>query len=263
MRERTPTSLLKRFGRPLNRSLGRFGYHFVKIDVDTDALEEEERALVKEVRPYTMTSVERIIALRDAVLYVDRCDVQGAIVECGVWRGGSVMAVAKTLIATNRRERDLYLFDTFEGMTDPTEPDIDIGGNSASEVLSSEVWADGAGGVLEDLLYASLAEVRVNVLSTGYPDRLLHFVKGPVEKTVPESAPEQIAILRLDTDWYESTKHELEHLVPRLVSNGVLIIDDYGHWRGARRAVDEYLEASSRPILLHRIDYSGRMAVVP
>ena len=65
-------------------------------------------------------------------------------------------------------------------------------------------------------------------------------------------------MLRLDTDWYESTRHELEHLMPLLQAGGVLIIDDYGHWQGARRAVDEYLDRTGMPLLLSRTDYSGR-----
>ena len=73
-------------------------------------------------------------------------------------------------------------------------------------------------------------------------------------------APEQISLLRLDTDWYESTKHELVHLSPKL-SVGVLIVDDYGHWEGARRAVDEYIDELQLRILLCRIDYTGRVAV--
>jgi hypothetical protein len=103
--------------------------------------------------------------------------------------------------------------------------------------------------------------VRETLLSTGYAPGRLHFVTGPVEDTLPERAPERLALLRLDTDWYESTRHELEHLYPRLVDGGVLIIDDYGHWEGARRAVEEYFSTSARPLLLGRIDYTGRIAV--
>jgi hypothetical protein len=73
--------------------------------------------------------------------------------------------------------------------------------------------------------------------------------------------PEQIAVLRLDTDFYESTRHELRHLYPRLVHGGVLIIDDYGHWAGARKAVDEYIAEEGIRLLLNRIDYTGRIAI--
>ena len=86
-------------------------------------------------------------------------------------------------------------------------------------------------------------------------------VPGLVEDTVPSQAPEVIALLRLDTDWYKSTWHELEHLYPRLSVGGVLIIDDYGHWEGARRAVDEFIEAKGLRLFLSRIDYTGRLAI--
>jgi O-methyltransferase len=84
---------------------------------------------------------------------------------------------------------------------------------------------------------------------------------GKVEDTFPKDTPDKIAILRLDTDWYESTRHELIHLYPKLSIGGVLIIDDYGHWEGARKAVDEYINDNTLRILLNRIDYTGRIAV--
>jgi len=153
---------------------------------------------------------------------------------------------------------DLYLFDTFDGMTAPTDIDIDPAGRSAREMLAvedratSDVWA-----------YAPFEDVRANMRSTGYPSELIHYVQGPVEQTLPGSAPEKIALVRLDTDFYESTRHELEHLITRVSQNGVLIVDDYGHWEGARRAVDEWFGTLERPVMLNRIDYTGRMAVLP
>jgi O-methyltransferase len=97
--------------------------------------------------------------------------------------------------------------------------------------------------------------------STGYDMGRIHFVKGKVEDTIPNGAPSRIAILRLDTDWYESTRHELENLYPRLSPRGVLIIDDYGHWAGCRQAVDEYIHSNKIKLLLNRVDYTGRVAV--
>ena len=78
---------------------------------------------------------------------------------------------------------------------------------------------------------------------------------------IPKYLPGEIALLRLDTDWYKSTQHELIHLYPLLVGSGVLIIDDYGHWQGAKKAVDEYF--SDKKILLNRIDYTGRISIKP
>ncbi len=109
--------------------------------------------------------------------------------------------------------------------------------------------------------YSALEEVKHNLLSTGYPAERISFIKGKVEETIPLNAPPQIALLRLDTDWYESTYHELVHLFPRLSSGGILIIDDYGHWKGARKAVDKYFSENKLDLLLHRIDYSGRICV--
>ena len=175
-------------------------------------LTDAERATLDAVRPYTMTSVERIVALTQAVEYIQRTGIEGPVVECGVWRGGSMMAVARTLLETGAADRDLYLFDTYEGMSPPTEADRDLTGEAARKLLDSssreddEVWC-----------YADTADVRRNVESTGYPKDLLHFVEGKVEDTIPERSPGEIALLRLDTDWYESTKHELDHLYPCLV----------------------------------------------
>jgi hypothetical protein len=87
-------------------------------------------------------------------------------------------------------------------------------------------------------------------------------IAGKVEETLPEHAPESIALLRLDTDWYESTRHELEHLFPRVVAGGVLLLDDYGHWKGSRKAVDEYFAAQGITMLLNRVDYTGRLGIV-
>ena len=109
--------------------------------------------------------------------------------------------------------------------------------------------------------YSPIEDVKKNVLSTGYPERNVHFIKGKVEDSIPGHIPEKIALLRLDTDWYESTKHEMTHLFPRLVQGGVLIIDDYGHWEGARRAVDEYCADNGIHILLNRVDYTARIGV--
>jgi hypothetical protein len=165
------------------------------------------------------------------------------------------MAAAMTLLS-ERETRALHLYDTFEGMPPPAPTDRRIfGGKSASEILkesdkSSVFWA-----------YATLDEVRANLASTGYPQDLVHFIQGKVEETIPKMAPEKISVLRLDTDWYESTKWELIHLYPRLSIGGVLIIDDYGFWEGSQQATDEYIRERQLPILLQRIDSEARIAV--
>jgi hypothetical protein len=214
--------------------------------------------IIQRVAPCTMTSPERVNALIRAVRYVAEHEIPGAILECGVWRGGSMMAVAETLIGLGRSDRELYLFDTFEGMTEPGAADLKPNGKPAAATFQERRVA-GTGG--SDWCRASLEEVRENLQGTGYPMGRVHFVRGRVEDTIPAAAPAAIAVLRLDTDWYDSTRHELEHLFPRLVQGGVLIIDDYGAWLGARQATDEYLARTRRRILLHRIDGAGVIGV--
>jgi O-methyltransferase len=207
----------------------------------------------------TMTSPERVHSLVQAVRHVCSAGIEGPIVECGVWRGGSMMAAALTLLQCGDRSRDIYLFDTFAGMTAPTAHDVDLQGQAADALLSKERRDDPASA----WCYATEEDVRSGLESTGYPMERVHFVKGKVEDTIPGRAPDRIAILRLDTDWYESTRHELEHLYPRLLTGGVLLIDDYGHWEGCRKAVDEYFSSRGVHVLLNRIDYSGRVAIKP
>lgn len=213
--------------------------------------------ILRRCEPATMTSVERIYALYKAVEHLSLAGIAGDIVECGVWRGGSMMCAALTLLQTGDTARQLYLYDTYEGMVAPETADIDINGLPASAQLAHEgrsadsmIWA-----------YATLEVVRENMQSTGYPESKVTYVRGPVEDTIPKTIPERIALMRLDTDWYSSTRHELEHLFPRLVPGGIIVIDDYGHWRGARQAVDEYFTASDVKVLLNRIDYTGRIGV--
>ncbi|WP_326697806.1 TylF/MycF family methyltransferase [Streptomyces sp. NBC_01754] len=218
--------------------------------------DDEAKDIIRAVKPYTMTSPERLNALVLATRYIARHGIPGAVVECGVWRGGSMQACAKTLLSLGESDRELYLFDTYEGMTPPTAQDLRRDGRSAQELLDAQgkdrpIWA-----------VASLEDVREGFAGVPYPQERVHYVPGKVEDTVPGQAPEQIAILRLDTDWYASTRHELEHLYGRLVSGGVLLIDDYGYWQGSRQAVDEFLEKTGERLLLLRMD-EGRIAVKP
>jgi hypothetical protein len=208
--------------------------------------------------PYTLTSTERMYALWQATRHVVAHHVPGAIVECGVWRGGSSMLAAETLRECGEYDRDVWLFDTFEGMTSPGEHDVEL--STGMHALEYDaIVHKRADSVM--FAYAALDEVQVNMQKVRYPAEKIHYVRGRVEQTVPSQAPEAIALLRLDTDWYESTRHELEHLWGRLQPNGVLIVDDYGHWAGARKAVDEFFADRADAPLLCRIDYTGRIGV--
>ena len=236
------------------RALRRFGYELHRSESTSHAdLTADHRALFARVSPYTQTSLERVAALADAVQYVVRRGIPGDFVECGVWRGGSSMAIALTLLRLGVSDRRLWMYDTFGSMPPAGEHDRDYAGRpmgaGALDQVNNSTYTAGL----------TLSEVRAAMGSTGYPPEHVTYVEGLVEETIARSAPERVALLRLDTDWYESTHHELVELFPRLERGGVLLIDDYGHFAGARRAVDEYFVGD--PILLSRIDYTGRIAV--
>jgi O-methyltransferase len=239
---------LERGGWELSRTADR------EIEALAD-LTEADREIVSRVNPYTMTSMARRASLLGAVDHIVRRRIAGDIVECGVWRGGSMMAVALALIARGDTSRHLFLYDTFEGMSEPTEDDRSVSGESAKAQMARTPRGQGV------WCQAGLDDVRTNLGSTGYPLERIHFIQGKVEDTVPQTVPQRIALLRLDTDWYESTRHELAHLYPLLAPHGILIVDDYGHWQGAKRAVDEYFAHSAVPVYLHRVDYTARLVV--
>jgi len=242
---------------PMARALQARGWQLVRVDEQTTLadLSEADRAIVRRVEPYTLTGNERRASLLQAVDHLVEHRIAGDIVECGVWRGGSMMAVALALIARGDTARNLYLYDTYTGMTPPTVADRAHSGETAQAQLARTERGEGV------WCEAGLDDVRDNLWSTGYPRDRIHFVQGPVEQTIPATLPERIALLRLDTDWYESTRHELVHLYPLLAHHGIMIVDDYGHWQGARRAVDEYFAASTTPVFLHRVDYTARLMV--
>ena len=246
----------------IGKVVERAGYEVRRRKTPQEAFPDIEsgfHGLHARCAPFSMTSLERMYSLYQAVTYIQSAAIPGDVVECGVWRGGSSMMAALTLLETgDRPPRELWLFDTFEGMPEPTDRDVSFDGEDAEGTWTASQAADH-----NDWCYAPLSDVEDNLRSTNFPPERLHFVQGKVEETIPDQGPEQIALLRLDTDWYESTLHELEHFFPRIAPGGVLIIDDYGHWSGAREAVDEYLQRNGIQLLLSRVDYTARIAVVP
>ena len=216
---------------------------------------------INKFAPYTMTinrGIEPSYSLYKAVQYMVKNKIPGDFVECGVWRGGSVILMALALAHFGDTNRKIFLYDTFTGMTKPDEQDVDWDGlnlqkkwKNDSSNPESVPW--GYGGTIE--------EVRKNVYTSNYPKDNFIFVKGTVEKTIPDNIPEKISLLRLDTDWYASTYHELVHLYPIISPGGILIIDDYGWCRGARKATDKYIKDHKINLFLSRIDESVRLAV--
>ena len=223
-----------------------------------DIVEKDFWELYHLCKPYTMTSLERLYSLYKAVNYTIQNNIEGDFVECGVWKGGSALMIGKILALKNIQNRKIFLYDTYEGMSEPSEKDKDFAGKTAVELLEENdikvqdsVWC-----------YSSFDEVKNTIALSGLSEENIIMIKGKVEDTITSSLPmNKIALLRLDTDWYESTKHELHFLYPILSKNAVLIIDDYGHWQGCRKAVDEYIAEQKLSILLNRIDNTGRLAI--
>jgi hypothetical protein len=205
-----------------------------------------------------MTSLPRGVALFRAVRYLVENNIEGDIIECGVFAGGSCMIAMETLLFLGAAKRRIVMMDTFEGMTEPGAADIDMSGLSAAYLLSPASQENIS-------CYASLEEVKANVARTGYPKDLVEFIKGDIRETARTLAPLNIALLRLDTDFYDSTKTELEIFYPQIVSGGVLLLDDYGHWRGARKAVDEYFVNfrgnGQKAPFMNVVDYTARLAI--
>jgi hypothetical protein len=216
-----------------------------------------DKEIYRVVKSLTMTSPERVKALLDAIFYVESSKLEGDFVECGVWKGGSTLAAAKMFEYLHSYHRKLWLFDTFEGMSAPTKDDVDLNDVYAENRMRNEdkktsnIWA-----------YSELEEVKHNLGLSAYPQDRFIFVKGKVEDTLKKDyLPDKISILRLDTDWYESTLIEMEILYPRVVKGGIIIVDDYGHWKGSKKAVDEYFKKQGLNVFLNRIDYTGRLIV--
>jgi O-methyltransferase len=210
---------------------------------------------------FTLTPFKAMYAVYEAASYVAKAGIAGDFVQCGVWKGGSAMIVALTFLQYGSQHRNLFLYDTYEGMPDTGVHDgeFDAGPFHVAMNITTRIRGGHSG-----IFYAPIEEVRRNMQTTGYPEDHVYLVKGMVEETLPSRAPEQISLLHLDSDLYQSTYHELTHLYPRLTKGGVLIVDDYGTWKGSRKATDQYFEENGIAMLLTPAGNSGaRMGVKP
>jgi len=208
-----------------------------------DIVDEEFWSLVPVVWDYTVLSTGALYNLYSATKYIIDARISGDFIECGVHMGGSVMIVEHILLAGDfDAERRIFALDTFSGFVRRNEDfDIDIATGLPVAMPQAKLY-DFSKGSIE------------NMESVGF-DRL-HVVKGDVLQTIPDLKIEKIAMLRLDTDTYETTKFELENLYDRVVPGGVVIVDDYGYTIGCKKAVDDFI--STRPVLLQRINRNVR-----
>ncbi len=241
----------------ISRLLGRMRSSLVN-GLGMAAVPLRDREIIKQSQKYSMASARRLHANIEAVDYVISNGIDGSIVECGVWKGGGTMSMMLKLMDLGEERRDFFLFDTFSGMAGLSGFDEKNGMGNAETRRKFNRQQQGS---KNDWCCAPLQEVKKNVQSIKYPADRIHYVVGDVRDTLPQTGVGEIAILRLDTDWYESTKQELETLFPKLARGGVLIVDDYGAWKGAQKAVDEYFQSQSRSIFLQYVDASGRMGI--
>lgn len=237
-----------------NFFLNKFGYQISKLNVD-ETIEEmtsEENHLITKCLKYSMTTKERMWALISSINYVSNKNIKGDFVECGVWKGGNLI-LYNLLNQKMNLNRKIYGYDTFEGMPLPSRYDFKYDGRSALDLYNQRTKSE------DGWCKSTLDEVEKNILKEC-SDQNISLIKGKVENTllIEKNIPEKISILRLDTDFYESTKIELEILFPRLEKNGILIIDDYGNYKGARKAVDEYFK--TKPFLIY-IDHTCRLLI--
>ncbi|MFZ0495630.1 MAG: TylF/MycF/NovP-related O-methyltransferase [Methylocella sp.] len=200
--------------------------------------------LYEKVRPYSMVHATGFYNAYESINYLKEANIEGAIVECGCFLGGmtAFMALVRNEL---RLAHPIYAFDTFEGFPE----------GSTDSFLGTPVGGP---------QYANFREaVQENILKVvGSLDRI-NLVQGRVEVTIPAMPLENIALLRLDTDHYDSTIVELKHYYPRMALGGVLIVDDYGLYDGSRKATDEFLATLQRRPLLNRIDHAIWAGVKP
>lgn len=223
-------------------------------------LRGEEKDMVAYVREnnLTLTSYERLWATAMACKHAIERGIDGDFVECGVWRGGNSL-LAAAIFKQYKSDKKIYLFDTFAGMTPPAPNDRYAAQEHSVLAQFNERQRDSH----NEWCFASLDDVRNNFINAGLLSDNIIFVQGDVVQTLAseENLPKSISVLRLDTDWYESTKKELEVLYPRLNRGGVLLIDDYGYWAGSKQATDEFFEKNQNRPFLQYSDPSGRAAV--
>lgn len=184
------------------------------------------RDFLHNFKHYTMTSFPRMNNFCDCLEFVLKNNIEGDIVECGVWKGGNIM-IASKILKENKSNRFIWAYDTFEGMTEPEDCDVDRNGIKGKSRYQKG-WCK-----------IDLETVKKNLSLVGYNN--IKYIVGDVLKTIPKNIPDKISVLRLDTDFYKSTKHEIEHLYNKVVSKGFIIIDDYNSWSGSKKATDELL----------------------
>jgi O-methyltransferase len=249
----------------IKKSLFNLGYSISKIQENNlfpIELSKIEIDIINYVRAnnLSMCSTQNLYSTALSCKYVVDRNIEGDFVECGVYRGGNAIIAAHIFKAYGIHKK-VFLFDTFKGMTEPTKFDSKTGSqiNASHKYARTKKSSD-----FSKWAYASLSEVKENFKKLNLENNI-QFIIGDVLETLNTTSniPSQISILRLDTDWYESTIKELECLYKNLVPNGILIVDDYGSWTGVKKAVDEYFSGNIQKPFFSFIDSAARIAIKP
>jgi hypothetical protein len=235
------TKILKKFGLILSKDIPSI----VEIT-------EKEKSIIKNAKKYSMTTEIRMWSLINSLKKIVNEKIDGDIVECGIWRGGNIILINK-ILEEQKIHKKIYCYDTFEGMDIADNVDKELSsGQSASKIIESDDYYK---------CKSSLDDTKKIISQNVEDTKDIIFIKGKVEDTlmVKKNLPKKISICRLDTDYYSSTKIELEILYPLIEPGGILIIDDYGHWSGCKKAVDEYFK--DKYVMKHFVDYACRLII--
>ena len=251
-----------------SKVLSRFGLKLIRLrDLQNSVLQFQETFEGSDALDAcwkrSMQTRDSLYNLWEVGSYLHANQIEGDFVECGVWRGASMQLLARQIVEKNLSAKSMWLYDTFGGMTQPTQADKRIKDGRLAEELgwdASELQEDIAfmSGVHA---FATLNDVKDGFIQMGLDLQNLNFIIGDVIETIPRDMPKKISLLRIDTDWYESTSHILLNLYPRVVTGGVVILDDYDYWSGARQAADEYFSSHQLHPLLLRQTGGGRVFI--
>lgn len=192
-------------------------------------------------KKYTLTPWSHIKWLRNLITDFNNKNINGSVVECGVWKGGCMMTMIMQQKKFNQN-REFYLYDTFDGMTAPSEKDGIDANIIYNEIIDGKRYPEHSEPNTNKWCLAPLEDVKKNINLCKYDKKKIHYIIGDVCETLKNNIPKNIVILRLDTDFYDSTKIELEKLYPNVISGGIIIIDDYYSWKGSKTATDEFIK---------------------
>ena len=212
----------------------------------------------KKIDSISLTSYPNRWSLLQSLNHICENNVEGDIVETGVYKGANLILINNFLYRHNLEKR-IYAYDTYSGQPEPSEKDYDIKGTKMTDKFDDYKKKN----IIP--VFCSLKEVKNNISKYSNHDlSKITFIKGKVEETLidEKNIPKKISLLRLDTDFHDSIKKSLEILYPKLNNGGVLIIDDYGHFKGAQIAVDNFFQ-NKKNIWMHRVDYTCRLIIKP